>query len=254
MLNDIVAGNIATFLLIFMRLGMALMVMPGIGDSYVSPQVRLHFALAMSLVMTPFLSPSLPVLPSSSPDMITLLLSEAFIGLFIGMVMRIMVSALDTAGSIISMQSGLSNGTIFNPQTATQGSMISGFYTMLGVVLLFVSNMHHYMLAAIVESYQLFPAATKAPDMMPLLDVMTHTVSAAFRIGAQMAFPFIVVGLLIQIGFGVLGRLMPQVQIFFIAQPLQIMLSLVILSMCLSAGMLYWLGAFKDVVATAMSP
>ncbi|MDE1152315.1 MAG: flagellar biosynthetic protein FliR [Micavibrio sp.] len=254
MLNDIVAGNVQAFLLIFMRFGMALMVMPGIGDSFTSPQVRLHFALAMTLVMTPFLSPSLPALPSNSADMIALLLSEAFIGLFIGMVMRIMVTALDTAGAIISIQSGFSNGTIFNPQTATQGTMIGGFYTMLGVVLLFVSNMHHYMLAAVVESYQLFPAMAKAPDMLPLMEVMTRTVSTAFRIGVQMSFPFLVVGLLIQIAFGVLGRLMPQVQIFFIAQPLQIMLSLVILSMCLSAGMLYWLGAFKDVVATAMSP
>ena len=254
LLNEIVAGNVTAFLLIFMRLGMALMVMPGIGDTFVNPQSRLHFALGMTLVLTPFLAPNLPVLPANTADMIALLLSEAFIGLFIGTVMRIMVTALDTAGAVISIQAGFSNGSIFYPQTASQGTMIGGLYSMMGVILLFVSNMHHYMLASVVESYQLFPALTHAPDIAPIMEIMTRTIGAAFRIGVQLSIPFLVVGTLVQVGFGVLGRLMPQVQIFFLAMPLQILLSLLMLTMCLSAGMLYWLGAFKAVVDTALSP
>ena len=78
LLQDIVIGHVFAFMLIFMRLGMALMIMPGIGDSFVSPQVRLHFALGMSFVLTPFLGSNLPPVPKESVDMITLLLSEAF--------------------------------------------------------------------------------------------------------------------------------------------------------------------------------
>jgi len=253
LLNEIVVGNVTAFLLIFMRLGMALMVMPGIGDSFVSPQVRLHFALGMCLVLTPFLAPNLPPLPAGGADMIALLMSEAFIGLFIGTVMRIMVTALDTAGMIISIQTGLSNAMIFNPQTAAQGSVISSLYSMMGVVLLFMTNMHHYMLATVVESYQLFPAMAKAPDMLPIMEAATRAAGAAFRIGVQMAIPFLIVGTLIQVAFGLLGRLMPQVQVYFLAMPLQILLSLVILSTSLSAGLLFWMGAFQNVIDNALT-
>jgi len=142
LLQDIVVGHIFAFMLIFMRLGMALMIMPGIGDSFVSPQIRLHFALAMSFVLTPFLATNLPPIPKESVEMITLLVTEAFIGIFIGTVMRIMINALDTAGSVISIQAGLSNALVFNPATASQGSLVGALYSVTGVTLLFVTNMH----------------------------------------------------------------------------------------------------------------
>lgn len=252
-LQEIVLGNISAFLVVFMRLGLALMVMPGIGDSFVTPQVRLLFALAMSLVLAPFLAPGLPALPEGSFPVITLLASEAFIGIFIGTVMRIMITALDTAGMIISIQTGFSNALVFNPVTSSQGSVTGALLSSLGVTLLFVTNMHHYMLAATVESYQLFPAGS-LPDMGSISEIVSRTVSAAFRIGVQLALPFLVVGTLIQFGFGLLGRLMPQVQIFFLAMPLQILLSLVMLSLILSAVMLVWLNAYESIVADAMSP
>ena len=254
LLNEILVSHLSAFMLVFMRTGMALMIMPGIGDSFVSPQIRLHFALAFAFVLTPFLAPHLPPLPAHAPDLITLMLSEAFIGIFIGTVMRIMITALDTAGGIISIQSGFANALVFNPATASQGSLIGALYSVLGVTLLLVTNMHHYMLASLVDSYTLFPALAHAPDMKPILEVVTQTVSAAFRIGVQLSMPFLIVGLVVQLAFGLLGRLMPQVQIFFLAMPVQILLSLVMLTMVLSAGMLYWMRGFESLVNDALNP
>ncbi len=252
-LHEIVIGNVSAFLLVFMRMGLALMIMPGIGDSFVPPQVRLLFALAISLVLAPFLAGSLPPLPEGSFPVVTLLVSEAFIGIFIGTVMRIMITALDTAGMIISIQSGFSNALVFNPVTSSQGSVTGALLSSLGVTLLFITNMHHYMLAATVESYQLFPAGN-LPDISSLSEIISRTVSAAFQIGVQLALPFLIVGTLVQTGFGLLGRLMPQIQIFFLAIPMQILLSLVMLSMTLSAILLFWLGSYQNVVASAISP
>jgi flagellar biosynthetic protein FliR len=248
LLQDLVVGHVFAFLLIFMRLGMALTVMPGIGDAFVSMQIRLSFALAMSFVLTPFLASHLPAPPAQSIAMVELLLSEAFIGLFIGTIMRIMIGALDTAGMVISIQAGYSNALVFNPATSTQGSVVGALYSMMGVTLLFVTNMHHYMLATVVDSYQLFPANGHLIDMESTLEVIKRTVSAAFRIGVELATPFLIVGTLLQIGFGLLGRLMPQVQIFFMALPLQIMLSLVMLTMVMSAGLLFWLNSYESAI------
>ncbi|HYD18098.1 MAG TPA: flagellar biosynthetic protein FliR [Patescibacteria group bacterium] len=254
LLNELVTGHVAAFLLIFMRTGLALMIMPGIGDSFVSPQIRLHFALGFAFILTPFLAPNLPPLPSAAPDMIALLVSEAFIGLFIGTVMRIMITALDTAGGVISIQSSFSNALVFNPMTATQGSVIGALYSITGVTLLFVTNLHHYMLASVIDSYTMFPALAQAPDMQPIIEVVIATVSTAFKIGVQLAMPFLIVGTLVQFAFGLVGRLLPQIQIFFLAMPVQILLSLVMLTMVISAGMLFWLQGFEDLVNGALNP
>src|SRR4051812_20025708 len=114
-LQELVVNNIFAFLLIFMRFGVALMIMPGIGDTFVSPTVRLLFAAAISFILTPVLAPHLPAIPSNTGVFIELLLSEVFIGIFIGLIMRIMISALDTAGTIVSIQASLSNASLFNP-------------------------------------------------------------------------------------------------------------------------------------------
>ncbi|MCE9508359.1 MAG: flagellar biosynthetic protein FliR [Alphaproteobacteria bacterium] len=249
-----VVGNLFAFLLIFMRFGTALMIMPGIGDTFVSPMMRLLFALAMSFVLTPVLSPHLPAIPGHTGMLLALLTSEAFIGIFIGTVMRILVSALDTAGTIVSIQAGLSNATLFNPATEAQGSIISAVYSSLGVTLLLVADFHHRMLASVVDSYQLYPASGAFPEMGDLLETISKTVTMAFKIGVQMAIPFLVVGTLVQIGFGVLGRLMPQLQIFFVAMPLQIFLSLLILALTLSSGIIYWLNGYETILYQSTNP
>ena len=244
LLQDIVVGNIFAFMLIFMRLGMAMMIMPGIGDSFVPQRSRLLFALAFSFVLMPFLAPRLPAIPDGALPFAMLMIAEALTGIFMGTVMRIMVNALDTAGTVVSMMAGYSNATLFNPATQAQGTMTGTLYSMLGVALILMTDMHHFMLASIVESYQTFPANGHIPGIEMMSETIGKTITLSFRIGVQMAMPFLVVGTIIQIGFGLLGRLLPQVQVFFLAMPVQIFLSLVIFALTLSTAMMYWLDAF----------
>lgn len=253
-LQELVVGSIFSFLLIFMRFGIALLIMPGIGDSFVSPNVRLLFALGISFVLTPILSPHLPAIPAGEGQLILLLLSEAFIGFFIGTVMRILVSALDTAGMVISYQAGFSNAQLFNPVTGTQGSLVGALYSSLGVTIMLVADVHHQMLASVVDSYQLFPANGTFPDTGSVSEVISQTVNTAFKIGVQMSIPFLIVGTLIQIGFGLLGKLMPQIQIFFLAMPVQIFLSLIMLSLTLSTAILFWLNGYESILAQFLAP
>ena len=253
-LQELIVGNIFAFLLIFVRFGVALMIMPGIGDSFVPPTMRLLFAVAISFVLTPVLASHLPSIPSNTGVLLTLLVSETFIGLFIGTVMRILVSALDTAGTIVSVQSGLSNATLFNPTTEAQTPIMSAVYSSLGVTLLLEADVHHQMLSAVVDSYKLFPASGAFPDMGSISEVISKTTTLAFKIGAQLAMPFLVVGTLVQVGFGILGRLMPQVQVFFLAMPVQIFLSLMILLLVLSASITYWLNGYETVLSQSLIP
>ena len=115
-------------------------------------------------------------------------------------------------------------------------------------------NMHHYMIATIVDSYQVMPAGGSLPDAGALAQIITSVVATAFKLGVLIAMPFLVVGLIMQIGLGVLGRLMPQIQIFFLALPAQIAIGLMILVMTLSSGMLFWANAYEATVAQAIAP
>src|SRR5690606_777005 len=140
---------------------------------------------------------------------------------------------------------GLGNAQLFNPAFSTQGSLIGAFLSVTGVVFLFATNMHHLLFMGIVESYNFFPVG-EVPDTGGMAQLMARAVSSAFNVGVKIAGPFIVMTMLIYVGMGVLSRVMPQIQVFLLALPLQILLSLITLGLVVGAGLMYWLGQFQD--------
>ncbi len=236
--------GILAFMLTFARLGTALMIMPGFGDSFVSERLRLHIALAVSFVLFPLVMDYVPSPIPSTFVLVTLIGIEVVIGLLIGTVARIFMTALDTAGMIISMQSGLSNAQVFNPSLAAQGSVMGAFLSVTGVLLLFITDLHHLLITGLIESYELFPLGFM-PDTGSMAELISQAVTSSFQIGVKLAAPFIVMTLLIYVGMGVLSRLMPQIQVFMVALPLQILLSIALFTLVLTALFSFWLGEFE---------
>jgi flagellar biosynthetic protein FliR len=245
MLQEFLVSGVFAFMIIFVRFGTALMIMPGIGDSFVPNHIRLYIALGISLALTPVLMRMVPTPIPAFGTLLMLLGIEFVTGLFIGSVARVLMMALDTAGMLISMASGISNAQVFNPSLAVQGSVFGAFMSVMGVTLLFVTNLHHLLLMGLVESYEMFPIGG-VPDTGSMAELMARAVSASFLTGFQIAIPFVVISLLLYIGMGVLSRLMPQVQVFILAIPVQILLALITLSITLSASMLFFLTRFED--------
>lgn len=249
LLNEFISTFLFTYLMVFVRFGTALVIMPGIGDAFVSQQIRLYFGLALSLVVAPALVPHIPTAPSSAFVLAGMIVNEAIIGFFIGLIARIMMSALGTAGMVISMQSGLASAQVFNPTMSGQGSIIGAFYSIAGVVLIFATNLHHLLILSVFHSYDLFPFAPLlqgAVSVGDLSNTIARIVNDSFVIGVQFAAPFIIVGLMINIALGIMARLMPQLQIFFLALPLQILVSLLMLVITTGTALMYWLGFFEN--------
>ena len=244
-LDVFLTTGVLAFMLTFVRIGTVLMIMPGIGDSFVPQNIRLHMALGVSFVLFPLIMPYIPNPIPGTFTLFVLIFMEFIIGLLIGTVARIFMAALDTAGMVISMQSGLSNAQVFNPSLASQGSIMGAFLTVTGMVLIFSTNMHHLLLMGVVESYKMFPLGAM-PDTGSMAEVVSKAVSAAFAIGFKLAMPFIVLTLLIYVGMGVLSRLMPQVQVFLLALPMQILLSITLLMLVVSVLLTTWLAHFEE--------
>jgi flagellar biosynthetic protein FliR len=107
--------------------------------------------------------------------------------------------------------------------------------------------MHHLVIAALDDSYTLFHPG-EVPLTGDMAALMTRTVAGAFRVGVQLSAPFLVFGLLFNLGLGLLSRLMPQMQVFFVGMPLSIMLGLLILVLALATMM----GTYLDSVEAAL--
>lgn len=243
--------EIWVWLLVFARVGTAFTVLPAFGDTFVPQQVRLILAAAISLIVTPLQAAGMPPAPDHVARLLLLLFGEATIGLFIGGSARILVSALENAGMIIAMQAGLSNASVFNPAMASQGSLPGALMGWLGLLLIFVTDLHHLMLAAVVDSYSSFPAG-EMPPFSDLADFTTRVVSDSFSIGVRMSAPFIAAGIVFAFALGLLNKLAPQIQVFFLFMSAQVGLGLLLLALALSGMMLFWLRFFEDTM-TALS-
>jgi len=244
-LQEFLTIGLFAFLLTFVRIGTALMSMPGIGDSFTPQRVRLVIAVGLSLALAPFVAQYIPAELPAMAGLVVLIFAEFIIGLFIGMIARIMMAALDTGGMVISFMSGLGNAQVFNPGSATQGSLIGALLSICGMIVVFATNMHHLLIYGLVNSYELFPIGN-IPGAGDMSQMIAQTVALSFKVGVQMAAPFMVLSLMIYICMGILARLMPQIQVFILALPLQIMLATLCLFMTLSVIMLFWVSQFEN--------
>ncbi len=243
-IEQFLVQGVFAFILTFVRIGAAVTIMPGVGDTFTPQQIRLYIALGLSLVLAPLVAEHLPDPVPATGVLFSLIVMEFVVGIFIGTIARILIVALDTAGMVISMMSGLGNAQIFNPAFATQGSLIGALLSVTGVLILFATNMHHLLFYGLVGSYELFPVGA-IPDAGSMAELMSRAIAQSFMIGVQLSAPFIVVSLLLYIGMGVLTRLMPQIQVFLLALPLQIMLSFITLGLIISVGMMFWVAEFE---------
>lgn len=213
--------QVYAFFMIFTRLAATVMLMPGFGEAFAPARVRLLFAILLTIVAAPIIQPSIPPEPASVPRLLLLLGGELLIGIYLGLITRIMIITLDTAGRIISISIGMANAQIFNPSIANQASIPGLLLTTMGIMVLFATNMHHTLILAVIDSYTLFPVGEPMPSGDAAL-VISRMVADSFRLAIQFAAPFIVLSLVFFMGLGILARLMPQLQIFFVGLPVQL--------------------------------
>ncbi|NQW11422.1 MAG: flagellar type III secretion system protein FliR [Alphaproteobacteria bacterium] len=235
-------------LMVLARSGTTVFLIPGIGETFVPNKVRILFALGLAIAIAPVIGPNLPPEPATPAGLLMLLLGEVVIGVYFGLVARLLLLTLDTTGRIIAFSSGLANAQAFNPALSEQGSLPGLFLTTLGIMLLFATNMHHMLIRAIVDSYEVFPVGGALP-LGDLSDALARLVSGSFRVAVQLAAPYMVISLLFFAALGVLARLMPQLQIFFIGLPVQMALGFAITATILGGLM----GLFLEYYATNMA-
>jgi len=241
------SGAVLVYLLVFARAGAMVMLLPPIGDASVPGRVRLVLALAISCALAPTVAASYPQqAPATAVALVILVAQEITCGLLIGAMARIIMSAVSMAGFLIASQTGLSYAETLDPTAnGQQGAVVGNFLSMLAVVLIFASNLHHLAIGAVAGSYHVIPPGTALPTA-DMAELAIRLVSGAFALGFQLAAPFLVFGFAVNAGFGVLARMMPQLQVFFVAMPVNILAGFVVMALLIGTMMTLFLDFYSS--------
>lgn len=237
----------AVSLLVFARIGTMVMMLPGLGEMSIPVRMRLTVALALTAILVPLHRTDYVLDLRDYGPVLVMLAQELLVGAILGLTARLAISALQVAGSVIAQQLGLGFVTAVDPTQGQQNVIVGNFLTMLGITLIFATDLHYLVIAALNDSYRLFRPGefVLAGDIAALV---TKVVASSFRIGIQISAPFIVFGLLFNLGLGILARLMPQMQVFFVGLPLSILLGFLILLAAVGAMM----GTFTDYIGDVL--
>ncbi|ETW11449.1 flagellar export pore protein FliR [Roseivivax marinus] len=211
---------------VFARIGAMILFLPGLGEQSIPVRHRLAMALALSIALYPAL-PVGPVEAGAPLAMLRILGVEVTLGLWFGVVARVLMSALTFAGYQVGIVSGLANALAPGQGAFEGATLVASALTMAGIALIFVTDLHHVIIGAMVSSYEVLPQGALMPG--DLASQMVRAGATSLYLGVSMAAPFYVMGLVLNVGLGLANRLMPTLPVFFVATPVLVGAGLLVL-------------------------
>ena len=230
---DILGGHFATFLLLLTRVSGIFMISPFFGTMNIPIMFRAVASFTIAIVLFPVVDKLGAV--ENVPTVllfVAAVLSELLVGWLIGLVGYIVFAAINMGGKVMDMQVGFAIVNVMDPTTGQQSPLIGSFLFNLGTITLLVTNGHHMILYALTESFNLIPLAMAAPSPSLAMLIGNFTVGI-FATGMKIAMPVTFAILMTNVGLGILARTMPQMNIFVVGIPMQLMIGIGSLSMIL---------------------
>jgi len=227
----------STFLILFARIGAVVMLLPAFSDDGIPAQVRLLLAVGFSFGLYGLLGGRAAEAAAHDSTLVGTVIAEMLVGIAEGMIVRILFNAAAMAGSVISMQVGLSSTLIADAQMGGQVPLLAKFSATAATVLCLVLNVHHLWIGMIVHSYDLFPVGT-LPPAGDFAELAVKTIGRATTLALGMAAPLVIYGILFNVALGMAARIAPAIQVFFIAQPLNVLLGLTLFAATIGTALM----------------
>ncbi|MFZ5650302.1 MAG: flagellar biosynthetic protein FliR [Bacillota bacterium] len=210
-----------TFLLIFARLGAFIVTAPVFGGQYAPGVVKAGIAFVISLILLPNIAPLQHDPAGGLFGLALAVFREVGVGLMMGLVCSMVLQVLNILGQLFDLHVGFMMSSIFDPVTGGQVTLTAKFLYLLGIVLFFILDGHHMLLAGVARSFQILPldsAVFSGSGALVLIKAFARMVTVAVQIAA----PLIAVMLIIDVCLGLLGRTAPQMNIFMLGFPIKI--------------------------------
>ena len=223
------------FILLFFRFGALFLATPIFSHKGIPNSIKAAMALFFTIVFYASMPPL--QIEITVPSIIMAILSEMFFGLAIGVVLLISFNVITFAGGIISFMMGFSMASAIDPQSGVSMPIISQFLSLMGLMILFSIDMHHWILLFINDSLSSIPLGGFLMEQN-FFEYILFASSKMFVVGFMIAFPIIALTWLSDVIFGMLMKTMPQFNLLVIGFPIKIMVSFVVLIATFSASML----------------
>ena len=226
------------FALVLCRVGAAVMLIPGLGEIEPPAVVRAGLALAITLLLLPGIEPLMPT-ASTGWSAAGMVVAELLTGASLGWLARLPSLAFSMAGAIISYLTGLTSVVQPDPALGGQSAALARLFGLMAPMLILSSGLYAFPLSALAGSYQVIPpGAVMLAE--PTVAMVQEAVSASFGMALRLAAPFLLVGTLFQVGLGLLARLVPQLQVFTVAAPGQILGGFLLLALLVAPIIAAW--------------
>ncbi|MGR5120362.1 flagellar biosynthetic protein FliR [Vibrio astriarenae] len=215
----------------FFRLSAAFLTMPFFGDAYISPRLRVFFALSIAIISGPLL-PSMPEVDPVSIQAIAIALEQIAIGAMLGFCLQFLFAVMGMVGQIMSMQMGLGMAMMNDPANGISIALIGNYFLMFTTLLFLSLDGHLVALDIIVQSFERFPVGGGISEysLRNLISLFSWMIVAAVSI----ALPTIAAMLTVNLTFGVMNRAAPSLNVFALGFPMSMMLGLCAVLLSLS--------------------
>jgi len=243
--GELILDHAFALVLVLARIGTTIALLPGLGDATIPSVVKAGVALTLTILLLPIVEPGLPLRPESELALALLVATEMADGLWFGWLARMMTISLPLAGQFIADFVGLSNVLLPTPELGAQTTVIARLYDVAVPALILSTGLYTILLSALVGFYRLIPPGSLA--WVPDSAAMTITVVAeSFDLALRLAAPFILAGVAWNLAIGLMARLVPRLQIFFVGLPGQIGLGLLLLAAVAAPTVGTWMEAMTS--------
>jgi len=239
------------FFLAFTRIMAIIIHVPVFGGQLIPSQVRIGLGLIFAFVLIPWqpLSPEAVAIGTFTFGLA--IGKEILIGTIIGFAADLAFGAIQIAGAAMGMGSGFESSRIFNPSLGDSGSAFDQIFVMTATMIFLVINGHHLVLIAIQNTFEVVPLNGSLPfDGMQSLLKATSVFIAA---GIHMAMPVIAALILTDLTLGLLARVAPQVQVYFLGLPVKVVVALIAMGMTFAAILPYLSSLFKNMAESMIA-
>ena len=229
------------FFLVFLRVGAALSLLPAFGEQTVPQRVRLVVALAFTAIVTPAVAPALTPGPFAAA-----IAAEVVAGLLIGIGLRLMVIALQIAGTIAAQAASLTQ--VFGGLNAEPQPAMGNLFVMAGLALAVMAGLHVKAAELLILSYDLLPPG-RLPGPSDIADWGLDRIARAFALGFSLSAPFVIASVLYNAALGIINKAMPQLMVSFVGAPALTLGGLVLLAITTPLLLGVWTQALSDQLA-----
>ncbi len=228
LLHKLASGELAGFILVLARITPLFLIAPLFSSAMIPPRVKGIIAVGLSIGLTPIALKGQHI-PTDPVPLFGLILENMLVGLGFAFALAILLAAIEAAGALVDVVSGFSYGELINPLNGVNGAVMSRFYSLVGTLIFLVIGGDAWTIRGLSRTFELVPL-TSGPKIQSLYNGAVQVFSGVFTDALEVAAPVLIALLITDVAFGVVSRVVPQLNVFAVGFPTKVAVSLLVVA------------------------